>query len=145
MTAHWIDEETLKRSRAVLCCKELTVSHTFDVLAKEMQDVHRLFDVQCKVKTSEQLLSSNYNWFPLTHTQETFLCNFGCVWSPIRVCAAVRIQTDKYDSSNQESKLRLVAHLQKLKNDFKLAIAGLYFSLHLDVGKKLMLFGSEVV
>ena len=49
MTVHWIDNNDLKRCCAVLCCKELNVSHTFDMLAKTMQEIYRTYDKENKV------------------------------------------------------------------------------------------------
>ena len=50
MTVHWIDGRELKKHYAVLCCKELSVAHTFDVLANTIQDVHRSFGINRKLR-----------------------------------------------------------------------------------------------
>ena len=49
MTAHWIDTSTLKRKKGVLACKEVPVSHTADVLANAMLDIHQKFNIESKV------------------------------------------------------------------------------------------------
>ena len=49
MTAHWIDPDDLSRKNAVLCCKELTVSHTHDALASVIDDVHHDYGIIHKV------------------------------------------------------------------------------------------------
>ena len=56
MTAHWINEVTLKREKAVLACEELTMSHTHEVLADAMQKVYNAFQIETKVK---QTFTSN--------------------------------------------------------------------------------------
>ena len=49
ITVHWIDENSFKRRHTVLCYKELSRAHTFDVLADTMQQFHRAFDIEIKV------------------------------------------------------------------------------------------------
>ena len=46
ITVHWIDENSFKRHHTVLCYKELSGAHTFDVLADTMQQFHRAFDIE---------------------------------------------------------------------------------------------------
>ena len=58
MTAHWINEVTLKRERAVLACQELTISHTHKVLADAMQRVHNAFEINTKVNICNQFINS---------------------------------------------------------------------------------------
>ena len=58
MTAHWINEVTLKRERAVLACRELTMSHTHEVLADAMQKVHNAFEIDTKVIICKQFIKS---------------------------------------------------------------------------------------
>jgi len=45
MTAHWIDLCDLSRKDAMLCCREVDVSHTHDILGAIVDDVHREFDI----------------------------------------------------------------------------------------------------
>ena len=49
MTAHWIDPCDLSRKDAMLCCREVDVSHTHDILGAIVDDVHREFDIIHKV------------------------------------------------------------------------------------------------
>ena len=44
-----IDENSFKRHHTVLCYKELSEAHTFDVLADTMQQFHRAFDIESKI------------------------------------------------------------------------------------------------
>jgi len=49
MTAHWIDPCDLSRKEAMLCCREIDVSHTHDVLGAIVDNVHREFYIIQKV------------------------------------------------------------------------------------------------
>ena len=49
LTAHWIDPTTLKRHSAALACKRLKGSHTFDVLASAIDEIHASFGIRDKV------------------------------------------------------------------------------------------------
>ena len=49
MTVHCINVNTLKREKAVLACRELSVSQTSTVLAKNIMDIHQQFDIERKV------------------------------------------------------------------------------------------------
>ena len=52
ITTHWINQLTLKREKAVLACEELEESHTHEVLANAMQNVHNAFQIETKVSKS---------------------------------------------------------------------------------------------
>ena len=56
ITVHWINENSFKRRHTVLCYKELSGAHTFDVLADTMQQFHRAFDIESKVKLAINIL-----------------------------------------------------------------------------------------
>jgi hypothetical protein len=43
MTVHWIDSITLKLEKAALACKRVRGSHTYDVIACEIDQVHSAF------------------------------------------------------------------------------------------------------
>lgn len=49
MTAHWIAEDSLERVLAVLACRRLRGSHTFDVLAGALEDIHASYGIANKV------------------------------------------------------------------------------------------------
>lgn len=49
VTCHWIDEETFERRSAALACQRLRGSHTFDVLAGALDDVHCQYGLRGKV------------------------------------------------------------------------------------------------
>jgi len=67
VTAHWLDPNSLKRCSAALACKQLRGSHTFDVLANALNDIHSEFEIQGKIvrtttdnaQTSPSLLWNN--------------------------------------------------------------------------------------
>lgn len=49
MTAHWIDHSTLIRKKAVLTCTELPMTHSYDILANTIKDIHQRFLIEAKV------------------------------------------------------------------------------------------------
>ena len=49
-TLHWIDPKTRSRKLAELACWRITGSHTFDVLAQAMTDIHSKFKIRDKVR-----------------------------------------------------------------------------------------------
>lgn len=49
VTCHWIEEESLERRSAALACKRLRGSHTFDMLAGALDDVHCQYKIRGKV------------------------------------------------------------------------------------------------
>lgn len=49
MTVHWVDPVNRERKHAVLACRRLKGSHTFDVLAEAILDVHKSFGIEKKV------------------------------------------------------------------------------------------------
>ena len=60
MTCHWIDETTLLRGKAVLACKRLIGKHTFDVLAKTMNEIHMEFGIESKIEMTVTDNGSNF-------------------------------------------------------------------------------------
>jgi len=50
MTLHWLNKETHAGEHAMLACRCHRGSHSFDLHAKAMTDVHSKFDIQDKVK-----------------------------------------------------------------------------------------------
>ncbi len=49
VAAHWIDCDSLKRCSAALASKQLRGSHTFDVLANALNDIHSEFEIRGKI------------------------------------------------------------------------------------------------
>lgn len=49
VTARWIDPDNLKRCSAALAYKQLKGSHTFDLLANALNDIHAEFDIRGKI------------------------------------------------------------------------------------------------
>ncbi|KAI2647136.1 hypothetical protein H4Q32_028534 [Labeo rohita] len=60
VTAHWIDEETLERRSAALACQRLKGSHTFDVLAGALDDIHCQYRIRGKVVRTTTDSGSNF-------------------------------------------------------------------------------------
>ena len=60
VTCHWIDEVSLQRCSAALACRPLKGSHTFDVLASALDDVHREYHIQNKVVKTTTDSGSNF-------------------------------------------------------------------------------------
>lgn len=60
VTAHWLDPESLKRVSAALACKRLKGSHTFDVLANALNDIHAEFEIRGKIVTTTTDNGSNF-------------------------------------------------------------------------------------
>ena len=60
VTCHWIDEETLERRSAALACKRLRGSHTFDVLAGALDEIHCHYRIREKVVRTTTDSGSNF-------------------------------------------------------------------------------------
>lgn len=60
VTGHWIDPDSLKRCSAALACKQLRSSHTFDVLASALNDIHPEFEIWEKIVRTTIDNSSNF-------------------------------------------------------------------------------------
>ncbi|KAK6329216.1 hypothetical protein J4Q44_G00011940 [Coregonus suidteri] len=70
VTDHWIDPDSLNRCCAALACKRLRGSHTFDVLAGALNDIHSEFEIRAETVEDAcnlQLLRPNatrwISWF----------------------------------------------------------------------------------
>lgn len=61
VTCHWTEEESLERS-AALTCKRLRGSHTFDMLAGALDDVHCQYKIRGKVVRTKTDSGSNFVW-----------------------------------------------------------------------------------
>lgn len=60
MTVHWLDPATRERKQGVLACRRLKGSHTFEVLAKAISDVHSKFQLEDKVRGTTTDNGSNF-------------------------------------------------------------------------------------
>lgn len=60
VTAHWIDPDDLKRCSAALACRQLRGSHTFDVLANALNDIHSEFEIREKIVRTTTDNGSNF-------------------------------------------------------------------------------------
>jgi len=60
MTVHWIDNCSLERKKGVLACKRLRGSHTYDVLAKNMDNVFWDFNIESKLECNTTDNGSNF-------------------------------------------------------------------------------------
>lgn len=59
-TVHWLDPETRERKQAVLACMRLKGSHTFNVLAHALSEIHSKFQLQDKVRRTTTDNGSNF-------------------------------------------------------------------------------------
>lgn len=60
VTAHWLDPETLTRVSVALACRRLRGSHTFDLLANALNDIHAEFEIRGKIVTTTTDNGSNF-------------------------------------------------------------------------------------
>ena len=60
VTVHWIDPATLQRKSAALACRRLKGSHTFDVLAAALEEVHTEYGIRQKVCKTTTDSGSNF-------------------------------------------------------------------------------------
>ena len=60
MTVHWLDETTLQRKYYVLACRRVKGIHSFDVIAKEINDIHWQFQLESKVMRTTTDNGSNF-------------------------------------------------------------------------------------
>lgn len=60
VTAHWIDECTLKRRSASIAFRHLKGSHTFDVLAGTLDDIHSEYSISEKIVRKTTDSGSNF-------------------------------------------------------------------------------------
>lgn len=60
VTAHWIELDTMNRCSAALAYKQLRGSHTFDSLARALNDVHTEFNIRDKIVRTTTDNGSNF-------------------------------------------------------------------------------------
>lgn len=60
VTVHWIKRETLQRQSACLALRRMTGSHTFDVIAAALDDIHAEFGIRRKIVRTTTDNGSNF-------------------------------------------------------------------------------------
>lgn len=60
VTCHWIDNTSLERNSAALACIRLKGSHTFDVLAAALEEIHSEYHIREKVTRTTTDSGSNF-------------------------------------------------------------------------------------
>ncbi len=60
ITAYWINPESLERYSAALACKRLNGSHTFEVLASAINDIHSEYEIRDMVVCTTTDSGSNF-------------------------------------------------------------------------------------
>jgi len=60
ITAHWIDQKSLSRRKAAIACVRLTGRHTYDVLAANIEEIHRKYGFSGKVTATVTDNGSNF-------------------------------------------------------------------------------------
>lgn len=60
ITAHWVEPESLKRCSVALACRRLRGSHTFDLLANALNDIHAEFEIRGKIVRTTTDNGSNF-------------------------------------------------------------------------------------
>lgn len=60
VTCHWIDNTSLERHSAALACRPVRGSHTFDVLAAALEEIHSEYHIRGKVTRTTTDSGSNF-------------------------------------------------------------------------------------
>lgn len=60
VTAHWINLRSLKREYAALACSRLFGSHTYDVIANKINEIHKDYKIQNKFVLTTTDNGSNF-------------------------------------------------------------------------------------
>ncbi|XP_058628329.1 uncharacterized protein LOC131538472 [Onychostoma macrolepis] len=60
VTCHWIDSTSLERCSAALACRRMTGSHTFDVIAAALKEIHKEYKIRGKITRTTTDSGSNF-------------------------------------------------------------------------------------
>lgn len=60
ITAHWLDPHSFQRHSVALACRQLKGSHTFDVLAGALNDIHLEYEIREKIVRTTTDNGSNF-------------------------------------------------------------------------------------
>lgn len=60
VTAHWIEPDTLERKSVALACKRLKGTHSYDVLASALNDIHSEYNIREKIVRTTTDNASNF-------------------------------------------------------------------------------------
>ncbi|KAG1952333.1 zinc finger BED domain-containing protein [Pimephales promelas] len=60
ITAHWLDPDSLDRHSVALACRQLKCSHTFEVLAAALNDIHAEYQIRDKIVRTTTDNGSNF-------------------------------------------------------------------------------------
>ena len=105
-TVHWLCYDNFERKSAALACRRLTKSHTYDLLADQLQDVYCEYGIKSKVIKTTTDSGSNF---------VKALSIFGPSEGDLDVCA---VDASEILSTDLNSQLpphhKCAAHLRKL-------------------------------
>ncbi|XP_067298604.1 zinc finger BED domain-containing protein 4-like [Pseudorasbora parva] len=60
VTCHWIDSTSFERCSAALACRRMTGSHTFDVIAAALEEIHVEYKIRGKITRTTTDSGSNF-------------------------------------------------------------------------------------
>lgn len=79
VTAHWIEPESLERCSVALACRRMKGSHTYDVLAEALNDIHMEYNIREKiVRTTTDNASNFIKAFRVYGCDEESAADGGC-------------------------------------------------------------------
>ena len=81
ITVHWIEPETLQRSGACLGIRQITGSHTYDVLAKTIESVGEEFGILDKI--SRCVTDSGSNFMKAFKHFSRMMSIYHCLMMPV--------------------------------------------------------------
>ena len=100
LTANWINQKTLKKQSAALACKRLKGSHTFDVLATAIDEIHSDYGIRDKVI---QTTTDNGSNFIKVFSSHQYHHNTSCSATEIDCSEATIITSDSEESDSKET------------------------------------------